>query len=227
MRLSLKTTARALDLPASTLERWIRQGRIPVQRSGSEAVFSRSALEKWAATHKLSFCLDKEAADPTIVENFDSLSLAMQRGMVCRKIAGADAMEILRAAVQCIDFLAHEVREELFEKLMEREQLASTGIGNGIAIPHPRDPLSNPPKSPVITTCFAEKPVPFAAIDDRPVSVFFLLLSPTVKHHLHLLSRLSYCIRDRSFVDFVHTRPEADELYWRVAEIEKQLDALG
>ena len=104
--------------------------------------------------------------------------------------------------------------------------MASTGIGNGIAIPHPRDPLSRPPEMPAITTCFLKKPVDFNAIDDQPVSVCFVLISPTVKHHLHLLSRLSYCIRDKAFVAFLHRHPDAVDLYSRVAAVERQLDDL-
>lgn len=226
MKLSLKTVADALDLPVSMVERWIRQGRIPIQRSGADAVFSRTALEKWAVTHNLSLSIGIQEAKDHAPETLDTLVPAMHRGAVCHRVAGKDANSALKSSVQCIDFLTEENRGELFEKLLEREQLASTGIGNGIAIPHPRDPLSNPPESPVIATCFLETPIPFGAIDDQPVFVFFLLISPTVKHHLHLLSRLSYCIRDKTFVAFLNTRPQAEELYLRVAEFEKQLDDL-
>jgi PTS system nitrogen regulatory IIA component len=224
MKLPTITVAGALNLPVSTIERWIRQGRIPIQRSGTDVVFSHEALEKWAATHNLPFSLNADQADVLLPEALESLVSAMQRGKVCHRVAGDDAAAVLRSAVDCIDFLSEEIRDELFEKLMERERLASTGIGGGIAIPHPRDPLSRPPEAPVITTCFLEKPVNFNAIDDQPVSVFFLLISPTVKHHLHLLSRLSYCIRDRAFVGFLSQHPDAVALYSRIAEFEKQLD---
>ena len=226
MKLPIKTLAGALNLPASTIERWIRQGRIPIQHSGTDVVFSHAALEKWAATHNLPFSLNDDQVDDIRPETLESLVSAMQRGKVCHRVAGDDAPAALRSAVECIDFLSKENRDELFEKLMEREQLASTGIGNGIAIPHPRDPLSRPPETPVITTCFLEKPINFNAIDDQPVSVFFILISPTVKHHLHLLSRLSYCIRDKAFVSFLSQRPNAVALHSRIAEFEKQLDDL-
>jgi nitrogen PTS system EIIA component len=226
MKRSLKTVADALDLPLTTVERWIRQGRIPIQRDGSEAVFSPAALERWAGAHHLSFSLGGGHADDDAPETLGSLVSAMQRGKVCCGIAGADAAAVLHAVVACVDFLPEEVRKELYEKLMERERLASTGIGNGIAIPHPREPLSRPPESPVITTCFTKNPVQYGAIDDRPVSILFLLISPTVKHHLHLLSRLSYCIRDGAFVDFLQTQPDAGTLHSRVAEFEKRLDDL-
>ncbi len=224
MKLPMKTVAGALDLPASTIERWIRQGRIPIHRSGADAVFSQAALKKWAATHNLSFSLSGDQAEEQVPETLDSLVAAMQRGNVCHGVVGGDAASALSSAVACLDFLSEDIRVELFAKLIERERLASTGIGNGIAIPHPRDPLSRPPEAPVITTCFLDKPVHFNAVDDQPVSVFFLLISPTVKHHLHLLSRLSYCIRDKAFVAFLHTHPEGADLWSRIAQFEKQLD---
>lgn len=228
MKLTMETVAVALDLPVSTLERWIRQGRIPVQRSGTDVVFSPVALEKWASTHHLTFTLNGDRTD-VIADTPappDSLLSAMQRGDVYHGLTGNNPDDALRAVVDHIAFLSSDGRQELFHKLMAREQLASTGIGNGIAIPHPREPLSRPPAEPVITTCFLEQPIDFNAIDDLPVFVLFLLISPTVKLHLHMLSRLSYCIRDRSFVDFLTTHPEAEALYSRIAAFEEQLEDL-
>ena len=226
MKLPMKTVAGGLNLPVSTIDRWIRQGRIPIQRSGIDVVFSHAALEKWAATHNLPFSLNGSQANDLPPEALESLVAAMQRGKVCHRVAGTDAVAVLRSAVDCIDFLSKDIRDELFEKLIEREGLASTGIGNGIAIPHPRDPLSRPPEAPIIATCFLEKPIDFNAIDDQPVSVFFLLISPTVRHHLHLLSRLSFCIRDKAFVAFLRAHPDGAALFSRIAEFEKQLDDL-
>lgn len=220
--------AGALDLPVSTLERWIRQGRIPVQRSGTDVLFSPVALEKWAVTHNLSFTLndDQATAITNAPPSHDSLVSAMERGDVYYQLAGNDPDGVLRTVVEHITFLSSGSKQELLQKLIAREQLATTGIGNGIAIPHPREPLSLPPDAPVITTCFLKNPIDYNAIDDQPVFVLFLLISPTVKMHLHMLSRLSYCIRDRDFVDFLATHPEASNLYSRVAVFEKQLDDL-
>ena len=224
MKLSLKKLAGALDLPIWTLERWIRQGRIPVQRNGNDVVFTNGALQKWAVTHNLPFALDSAKPVAQLPAPMDSLVSAIQRGSVYCGIRGADVESVLQAATREIDFLQPAIREELLGKLIERERLASTGIGNGIAIPHPREPLSQPPEHAVIAVCFLETPVDFNAIDDALVSVLFLLISPTVKDHLHLLSRLSYCIRNTAFVTFLKTRPDAAALVSRIAAFEAQLD---
>ncbi|GAB6907859.1 putative PTS IIA-like nitrogen-regulatory protein PtsN [Desulfosarcina cetonica] len=225
MKLPMKTAAEALDLPASTLERWIRQGRIPVQRSGDAVIFSQPTLEKWAALHSLPFTLhETEPPQQLLTAPLDSLVSAMQRGKVCHGVGGNNVESVLQSAVSHVDFLPADMREELLTKLIDREHLASTGIGNGIAIPHPRDPLSQPPEQAMITTCFLETPVSFNAIDDQPVFVLFLLISQTVKLHLHLLSRLSYCIRNNEFVEFLRTRPDAAALFERVSVFETRLD---
>ena len=227
MKLSLKTVAVALDLPVSTVERWIRQGRIPVQRIGDDAVFTHDTLQKWAAAHHLPFSLDNGQADtPPAAETMDALVEAMRRSRVCYNLSGQDVPSVLKSAVHCIDGLTAPRRGELLAKLIEREELGSTGIGNGIAIPHPREPLSPPPAESLITTCFLETPIDFRAIDDQPVFVLFLLLSPTVRHHLHLLSRLSFCIRDKDFVAFLKRRPDEAALLARIEAAEAKLDAL-
>jgi PTS system nitrogen regulatory IIA component len=223
MKLALQMVAGALDLPVSTLKRWIRQGRIPIQRSGDDAVFTRSAVERWAAAHNLPFCLD---GDDTVSRPapLGTLADAMRRGRVLYRLPGSDATTFLASAVDGINALGSRRRRELLEELIARERLGSTGIGNGIAIPHPRDPLSTPPDEAIIATCFPATPVDFNAIDDRPVFVFFILINPTVKHHLHMLSRLSYCIRDSRFRDFLATRPDLDALCAQAADLERQLE---
>jgi PTS system nitrogen regulatory IIA component len=226
MKRSIKTVAKALDLPVSTVERWIRQGRIPLQRHGNQAAFSPSTLEKWAASHHLPFNLEGDPAADSRPASAHTLVAAMQRGGVHHRVTGRDAASALRSAVEHIDFLSDAIRNELADKLIQREALASTGIGNGIAIPHPREPLAHPPDAPVIVTCFLDQPIDFKAIDDRPVFILFILVSPSVKDHLHLLSRLSYCIRDNDFVNVLTTHPDAATLQAHIATFEKRLDEI-
>ncbi|MEI8079471.1 MAG: PTS sugar transporter subunit IIA [bacterium] len=86
-------------------------------------------------------------------------------------------------------------REFLYQVLLARESLGSTGIGDGIAIPHVRNPVVLHVSTPTVTLCFLEHPIDFHAIDDQPVNTLFTLISPTVRTHLHLLSRLGFILR--------------------------------
>jgi PTS system nitrogen regulatory IIA component len=72
-----------------------------------------------------------------------------------------------------------------------------------------------------------KKPVDFKAVDHLPVFVMFVLLSPSVKAHLHLLSRLTYCVRDDAFVAFLKTKPAPTDFFEHIARLEKQLVSAG
>ena len=228
MRMSINDIAKCLDLPANTVDRWIRQGRIPVRRSGGGCDVEVSALKRWAASKQLPFKLSGDhAGNATTARDKDgpvSLERAMTRGGVCHGIHGKDVSAVLAAAVQCVAGIDASEKASLLEALLDRERLTSTGIGNGVAIPHPRAPLTETHIKPQITTCFLSEPVDYSAVDDRPVFVLFILISDSVQTHLHLLSRLAYGLRDKTFIEILQTRPDEAALLAHIADFEHRLD---
>jgi len=89
-----------------------------------------------------------------------------------------------------------EARQTLLRALHEREQLHSTGIGDGIALPHARNALVGLVDHPVIVFGRHAEGIPYGAIDELPARIFFLLIAPTVTQHLAMLARLSRLLRD-------------------------------
>lgn len=224
MKLTIHEIAQSLYLPLGTVRRWIRQGRIPIHKSGSGFVFNEAILSKWALAHNLTFSPPKKGPEKQQDPELENLFSAIKRGGVFYDVKGDDVASTLKVAVESINVLNNHSKENLYQRLLERENLTSTGIGKGVAIPHPRSFLSDADYRPFITTCFLEKPIEFAALDNKPVFVMFILLCPSVKSHLHLLSRLAFCIRDDSFVDFLKTFPSSDKLLLKIADFEEQLD---
>lgn len=100
----------------------------------------------------------------------------------------------------------------IFDTLLERERLGTTGVGNGIAIPHGR--LSGLDK---LYGLFArvERPVDFDSIDEMPVDLIFLLLAPESAgaDHLKALARVSRLLRDKSICEKLRGAESADALY--------------
>ena len=100
----------------------------------------------------------------------------------------------------------------LFDRLLERERLGSTGIGSGIAIPHGRMAGLDKPRG-----LFARlaNPVDFDAIDDRPVDIVFRLVAPegAGADHLKALARVSRLLRDRSLVEKLRATESAEALF--------------
>lgn len=227
MKLSLRQVARALDSPLETIERWVRQGRIPIRRNGEEYIFETTILEKWAAQHKLPFSLPEKVEHCNPPHLVETLVESMRLGGVHYGVEGNDASSALAAAAAKVPGLSSNNRTELYDRLVERETLASTGIGKGIAIPHPRTPLSHPIEHSQITTCFLDTPIEFNAVDDKPVLIFFILLSPSVKNHLHLISRLSFCLRNNEFTNFLRQMPHPQDIFQQIAAFECTLDKDG
>ena len=89
-----------------------------------------------------------------------------------------------------------DARKTLLRALKEREQLHSTGIGDGIAFPHSRNALVGLVEHPTLVLGRHPEGIPFGAIDSVPSRLFFLLVAPTVTQHLGILARLSRLLTD-------------------------------
>ncbi len=100
----------------------------------------------------------------------------------------------------------------VFDVLLERERLGTTGVGHGIAIPHGKLPSLEH-----VHGVFArlERPIDFDAIDEQPVDLIFLLLAPehAGADHLKALARVSRLLRDQSMCEKLRGSDSADAIY--------------
>jgi PTS system nitrogen regulatory IIA component len=83
-------------------------------------------------------------------------------------------------------------------------------LGNGVAVPHVRNPIVLHIQRPMVTLCFLEQAIEFGAIDGQPVHTLFTIISPTIRAHLHLLARLSYALRQPAFVEVINQQGPRD-----------------
>ncbi|WP_119680138.1 PTS IIA-like nitrogen regulatory protein PtsN [Indioceanicola profundi] len=124
--------------------------------------------------------------------------------------------ELARKAAELTD--QHE--RAIFDVLLERERLGTTGVGRGIAIPHGKLPGLTQ-----VTAVFArlEKPVDFEAIDEQPVDLMCLLLAPEQAgaDHLKALARVSRLLRDPVLCDKLRGAETADAIYALLAQTEQ------
>lgn len=127
-------------------------------------------------------------------------------------LQGTGRDQVLRELVDLIPALRARAseRERLVRALIEREIMHSTGIGDGLALPHTRNTLGGLVDHPLIAIGRHPTGIPFAAIDGKPVRLFFLLLSTSVPEHLQMLARTSRLLRNPTLRDGLLTasRPE-------------------
>jgi mannitol/fructose-specific phosphotransferase system IIA component (Ntr-type) len=126
------------------------------------------------------------------------LSQLLSPASINLNLKSSDRDGVLEELVSQIPAIAKqpEARQTLLRALHEREQLHSTGIGDGVALPHARNALVGLVDKPVISFGRSVQGVSFGAIDGEPSKLFFLLVAPTVTDHLAMLARLSRLLRE-------------------------------
>jgi PTS system nitrogen regulatory IIA component len=220
MQLSVRDTARMLNVSEEDVYRWIRDKSIPVHRVNDQYRFHRAEVLEWATSRGMRVSSEEFRTHETDQEAMPRLSDALKAGGIHHRVAGADRESMLREVVARMP-IDEEDRDMLYDFMVAREALGSTGVGDGIAIPHVRNPVVLHVAAPSVTLCFLEHPVNFGAIDGKPVSTVFSLVSGTIRSHLYLLSRLSAALHDERFRDAVLRRASREEILseaWRVEE---------
>jgi len=197
MKLRVKDAADLLDVSEKTIYRWIAQNKLPFRQVNNQYRFNRAELLEWVTSNRMSISpkLLEEPEDDYI----PSLAEALQTGGIHYHVEGGDKAEVLRSVVDILALPQEVDRNFLYQVLLARESFGSTAIGNGIAIPHARSPIALHISRPLVSICFLETPIDFQSMDGRPVHTLFTIVSPTIKAHLNLLSKISYGLRDDSF----------------------------
>lgn len=199
MLMKASEVAALLNTEENNVLRWIKKERLPAALVKGSYRINRVDLLEWATEHGIKVPPELFAAAEESLR-LPSLSQALEAGGVHCGVPGDDKLSVLRSVVNLMELPPQMDPEFLLQVLLAREALGTTAVGDGIAIPHVRNPilLQNKP-GPAISLCFLEKPIDFGALDGKPVGILFMLTSPTVKVHLHLLSRLAYALHDPQF----------------------------
>lgn len=210
MTLSINDITAIFGVGTDTVERWVRQGRIAAFRQDGSLRFRKKDIDQWAARQNIRL-KRPDSPDATDRETVPTLVQAMANGGVYHGIEGKDKDSILEACIEAMELIPADFKLDLLKRIKEREAAMSTGIGNGTAIPHPREPLSYLTKSAIVT-CFLKEPVAFDALDGKPVHRIFFLLSTSLTHHLPMLSSLSRCLKEDRFLSLIDSRPDLETL---------------
>ncbi len=225
MDLSVREVARLLNVSERTVHRWAEQGSIPAHRLHEQYRFNRVELQEWAAAQHRRVApelfADADAAPPP------SLAAALERGGVHHGVAGATRADVLRSLSRLPGVPAGVDAELLYQLLLGREALASTAVGDGIALPHARDPLVLRVAGPTVLLGFLAQPVDFGALDGKPVGVVFTLFAPTIRAHLGTLSQLAFALHDPELRALLARQAPAEAILARLRAIEAARAAAG
>ncbi|MDD4098280.1 MAG: PTS transporter subunit EIIA [Lentisphaerae bacterium] len=111
---------------------------------------------------------------------------------------------------------------DLREKCLAREKIISTGVGNGLAVPHPRDPITTLRAPGCVIVGRSAKGLDFGAVDKKKVHLFFFQCSQSIELHLHLMGRIATLLRDEACVKTCRNAKAGEEVIAAVMEHERR-----
>ena len=163
MELTVRNVSELLNVSEKTVYRWISERSLPGYRLSGQYRFNRAELLEWATSNKVNISpkIFQETEGATRLPEFAD---ALQAGGVFYRLSGTDKPSVLRSVVEDLRLPEEVDREFLLEMLLAREALESTGIGEGIAIPHARTPIVLHVPKALVTLSFLEQPVDFGAL---------------------------------------------------------------
>ena len=223
MNLSVKDAAGLLQVSEKSIYRWIKQTAIPAYKIGGQHRFNRSELLEWATSKHME--VSSEAFDEPEIDKLPMplFSDALEIGGVFYRIDGKNRDEVLTQVSTHLRLPEDTDQKYLARALVEREKSASTGIGDGIAIPHLRVPLFTQVVRPSMTLFFLENSVDFHSLDGILVNILFTPLAPTQKTHLYLLSKLGFMLKNKTFKNALIKQENREVIFSTLREAEKEL----
>jgi len=150
-----------------------------------------------------------------------SLAALVERGGVYYDVPGASPKELIAGVIGLMPPIEAVTPGELQRQIMEREALVSTGVGHGIALPHPRNPvLAGTNAPPLVAIAFPVMPIDWNTQDGSKVHTVFLIISASAKQHLNTLSKINFLCQKEKFHSLIEARVSKKEIVAAIKEAE-------
>jgi PTS system nitrogen regulatory IIA component len=222
MFLKVTELASVAGVDERTVLGWIKNMGLPAHKQDDRYRINRVDLLEWATNHDMTI-----PPEIYIVNNetgrLATVSGAIRKGGIFYDLPGDTPESALREVVSRLALPPSLDPEFLLQTLLARETLGSTALGNGIAIPHVRNPIVGQSGESAISLCFLKNPIDFDAVDGKPVTILFTLVTPNVKEHLHLLAKLAFLLHDHPFQELLHRPGGEDEIMTAICELEEPI----
>ncbi len=222
MQLTLRQATSYLNVDEATLRSWIKKRGLPVHRINEQMYLNPVELWQWAMENGV--VVSRRLLDDArqAVDEVPALSALLEAGGIHHDVGGADKSEALRDVVARLPLPPDLDRDFLVTVLEAREAMGSTGIGDGIAIPHARNPILLHVDQPLVALCLLRHPVDFDAVDGIPVHALFVVISPSIPVHLKILARLGLVLRDAALRRLLRDRAPAEQIRAAVKALESR-----
>src|SRR5512142_422443 len=221
--MTIQEVAKLLGSDVHRVERMAKRGEIPCQKVGGQFRFNRAEITEWLQQKMGGMSHDNLAeVDAGITtqrqtpEDAAIIAALLRVEAVSTNLGSRTQNSTLRELTALAEKTGLVLDPPaLQEAVIHREELCSTAIERGVAIPHPRRPLPKAIAEPILVVARTSQGIAFGAPDGRLTTLFFLTASQDDRHHLHVLARLCRMLREEKFVmklEAAETREEMIEL---------------
>jgi len=205
--MTLEEVAEYLQVSEKSVLRMAQSGKIPAAKVASQWRFMRTVIDDWlmAQMEIPSVRSAPTRKEPPKLPPFTDI---MPAALMNLEIAPGSKEHVLKQVVEPLR-TSRIVRQprRFLESVLERERMVSTGIGHGIAIPHPRRPTPGMFKDPLVALGVCREGANFEALDHQRTYILFLLCAPTEDIQLRLLARVIQIGRHLSAIEGIKRAP--------------------
>ncbi len=215
-----RQVAAYLHMDQREVHKLASRGKLPCRRVGGRFIFTKSEIDHWAFERMGGMKHDELARlerGVSLHHGFDHQELIVNELIPTDGLAvplGARTREsVLRGLLDVAEMNEMVyVRDELLAEIKDREELCSTAIAPGVALPHPRHPLPYDIAESFIVVGLTQGGIPFGAEDGGLTRLFFLICCKDDRTHLHVLARLARMLSDGEALENFLQAETPDEL---------------
>jgi len=155
-----------------------------------------------------------------MTENTWNLASLVERGGIHYNVSGSTPQELLAGVIDLLPPIPSLDPQELYREILEREALVSTGVGRGIALPHPRAPMLTAASPPLVVIVFPVQPLNWNTQDGSKVHTVFLIVSSSTQQHLNTLSKINFLCQQEKFYSLIKARSAQEDIIAAIREAE-------
>lgn len=231
--MNLRELAGLLGIDERQAEKLALRDHIPCQKVAGQLRFNRAAITEWLQRQMSELNRDRlDSVDAGITAHRQ----LPPEGSIVTPLLRPEAVSVALPARTKNSVLRELVRraeqtgllyesDALLDALLAREELCSTAIGAGIAIPHPRSPLPHSLGDSILVIARTSQGIGYGAPDGRLTDLFFMTCSLDDRHHLHILARLCRLLHDGNLADQLRHAETEDDIINLIKTCESQLTA--
>lgn len=222
--MTVNEVAKYLKISEKSVIRMAQKGEIPVTKIASQWRFMKAVIDDWLISR---MDVSKKSYVSSTINNKMPLfaSRLIKPENILMDIKPGSKEEILKQLIKPLleDNLIKD--DEAYVKLLlEREEIVSTAIGKGIAIPHIRNPKQYPIALPSIIIGICKKGTDFDSFDGEETYIFFLVCADCEVVHLKIMAKIAYLTKNLNILSKLKKSKYPNEILSEIIRLDQEFD---